>query len=65
MKKMMHPKHGWHIAHSHEEAAMRLAGWVDDEPNAAPQVEEQPSSPPAPPVGAAPIVKRGLGRPRK
>lgn len=33
MKRMKHPNHGFHNAlDDHEEARMRLNGWVDDAP---------------------------------
>lgn len=67
LKRMMHPRHGWHHAYTpQEEARMRANGWIEDAPVAAPQVNESLLSPPvlAPaPVGAAP--KRKPGRPKR
>lgn len=67
MKRMQHPKHGFHHAMNvAEEAAMRASGWSDDDGKdlerklaavAAPQGKENGVSPPGgllAPVGAAP-----------
>ena len=59
MKRMKHPQHGWHHAYDpHEEARMRVNGWVDDVPEVAPIIVE-------PEPAEAPQVKRKPGRPKK
>jgi hypothetical protein len=63
MKRLMHPKHGWHMANAQEEHTMRKIGWVDDDGeayrlkfNGAPPVGGCGSPPvvDATPVGAPP-----------
>jgi hypothetical protein len=71
MKRMMHPKHGFHVvSYGDDVEAMRRAGWVDDDGKA--RASKLSAAVPLPQVtgntadaAVAPPVKRGPGRPRK
>jgi hypothetical protein len=70
MKRMQHPDHGFHISYNQaEEAAMRAAGWTDDDGKALaakmaqqqPVVEDGPTE--ADPVAVARAELDALGIP--
>ena len=65
--RLMHPLHGWHFASSADDvAAMRRAGWVDDDGKAIAEKLSATGVVAAKVAVEAPaVVKRGPGRPRK
>ncbi len=69
MKRMQHPAHGFHIAYSQtEEAALRAAGWAEDDGKAmaaklAPQPVAADGPSEADPVAAARAELDALGIP--